>query len=497
MLHLRITILLYLFCLNASAQENKTFQPVPQQAGFLTDKQTPIQALAFSFPMDVYKAEADSSENLIIVLRKYKKNKFTGKGKIMSMNPLTGSVSRTKDISLFNIHFTKDYTLYMDDDGTRVANKHTGEYVRKIPYHFKRYYYNSNTAITTEPRMIDIGTGKTIWKGKQKLDDYWEDTYYISDSAMLIAAGGLHLLNLNDGSGWDYKLKTKKEDVDAIAGAAVLGLATGLLTGMAYMPVGNTEITGLSSNIVYDENEKTIYYSSLKTVTKLDDKGKLVWEKELEKRESSMASLWMEGDKIIHLNHGLANYNGALSTQGDPFIAAYDASTGKSLYKQSFEKEKGFSSFQHHAEHTLLKTQEQLILFDHNTGKEESRMSSNKYTEVIPAVSFYQEDKDGKLVAIRDLYPNHFFTWDTASILCFDDKVNQVKEWSIKSLWQLESRTGDFSFFRKAEQVAVYKNDRPVANLSLPGYLMLTKSALLFFHEDKMYAIDRKEIEGK
>src|SRR5690606_1196566 len=86
---------------------------------------------------------------------------------------------------------------------------------------------------------IDLITGKPIWQREISREYSWNDVFYLNDSILLIAAAGLHTLNIFDGTGWDYNTITGKKDYTASAIGTGLGIVAGLLTGTYAVSTGH------------------------------------------------------------------------------------------------------------------------------------------------------------------------------------------------------------------------------------------------------------------
>jgi outer membrane protein assembly factor BamB len=250
-----------------------------------------------------------------------------------------------------------DSLLILNDyNDSYVINQHTGEYLSKIlsyisfanPKHKIGIAYMYNTmdgCYTNELLGIDLMTGRLNWKKKISKDYGWDERFYLNDSTLIVAASGLHLINILTGEGWSYHTQTGIGGTVAnpntvvagvVAGAAV-GTIIGALTGVFIVPIPvgyattSNIIKGISSNALVDNG--FIYHASREQIVKLDNEtGKIVWRYMLPKDMASKSSIFIDEKMVFLVNFGYAVQYNQQKKFGKPFIAAFDKKTGENKY---------------------------------------------------------------------------------------------------------------------------------------------------------------------
>jgi outer membrane protein assembly factor BamB len=179
----------------------------------------------------------------------------------------------------------------------------------------------------------------------------------------LVAAAGLHSINIKTGEGWDYNTPTGKNlnvtptsgeiagaVVGGIIGGLIGGLIAGAITGGFYvtypiynynaLKTGSDVISGIASNVLI--NNDFIYFASKDTLTKLNKHtGQPTWKCTFEKDITSNSFIFLNGNELYMINNGFAFRGQSQIDYGKPFIAAFNATTGKQKYLQLLNKNDG------------------------------------------------------------------------------------------------------------------------------------------------------------
>jgi len=222
------------------------------------------------------------------------------------------------------------------------------------------YMYNIVAGLYTNELLgFDLLKGKLIWRRNISREFGWNDYFYLNDSTLLVAAAGLHAINIKTGEGWDYNTITGKnlhanpesaEVAGAIIGGIIGGLIGGLLGGyiapVIYtnydaLKTGNNIIREVASNALVDKS--FIYFASRDSLVMLNkNTGEIAWKYPFENNLASKSSLFIDNNSLYMINSGFAIRGIKQLDFGKPFIAAFDAQTGKQKYLFLLNKANGY-----------------------------------------------------------------------------------------------------------------------------------------------------------
>jgi hypothetical protein len=498
--HLLLSLLIILSASRVYGKDrDKAYTPQKLTVGYFADSSKPLQGLRYELPYGIYQFAGDSSDNVILVLRKIRRNHFGGKGSLLSLNTRTGFINWHKELRRFQIRFTKDFILYKAEESTKVMNRYTGAFLYGTPYYFQFIDYYNNKGLTYGGTYFDFANNKVLWKHKLGLENGWSEIDRIADSTLLIVGNGLHLIHLRNGEGWDYKLTTTKEDYSTAIAVGAAGIVLGALTGVAVIPTGPDYISGLSSNVAIDTVTRDLYYSSLKSTVALDSGGAEIWNKEMDKKETSKSIMWPEDDKLVHINLGYAYLNGVASRQGVPFIAAYEKASGATVFKKELEKGGYVNSIQNMNENTLLGTSSALLLFNHKTGQQMAERRLDKTAkknplQVISGKHYFLKGADSSFYSLHELYPQNFIAEDTSTAYELNNNLQTEKQWDLKEVWTDELAFKNILFLRNKDRIAIVKDHQPLAYLSAMGQLVIANNNLLVCDGEQLTVLRLSEL---
>ena len=123
---------------------------------------------------------------------------------------------------------------------------------------------------------VNLISGNSIWEKELNREYGWNKTIQLNDSTILIAASGLHTVNIKNGSGWDFNLVTGQKDYKETIAKNVAGITIGILTGTYITSSGPNVVREIISNIIIDSSE--IYIASKESISKINKvNGKIIW----------------------------------------------------------------------------------------------------------------------------------------------------------------------------------------------------------------------------
>ncbi|KQS31000.1 PQQ-binding-like beta-propeller repeat protein [Dyadobacter sp. Leaf189] len=228
------------------------------------------------------------------------------------------------------------------EDGKPLWNRQTTAY---------RVYPELNLALcydyaATGPNTlhgINLKTGQSMWRREVPGEFGWQKTEMLDDTTLMVISEGLHTLGLTQGKGWSVNrvAHTKKTDMGKV-GLAVLGGVAAASAGYMAIPMGSFSdyLLNISSNVLHSGD--VFYFAAKEKISCHTWDGEKLWETDLNTKKTSKSHLFREGNVIYMLNMGHASKYGRLTALGNPYVAAFDAETGKELFLKEWEERKNF-----------------------------------------------------------------------------------------------------------------------------------------------------------
>lgn len=195
--------------------------------------------------------------------------------------------------------------------------------------------------ITKQLQGYDLLTGNMLWKREISHRYGWNESLMLDDSTRLIVSDGLHTVNLTDGSGQSFPMKTGVDDYRSAAAIGALGLVAGALTGVGFFPYGNDVVVDLVSNVLPDDS--LLYVANREQLLCLDRQLNMKWGYPIPESTGSNSTLFFNGGRLYMVNHGfgyrdnLRNHsysyakNNLRAKIGKPFIASFEKESGRNI----------------------------------------------------------------------------------------------------------------------------------------------------------------------
>lgn len=466
--------------------------------------QKEIVAKEYQFSKHIYRRYLDSaSGNLTLQLRKFRKlekaHAIQGHIAVFSLNAknlnwstkMNYSMGRVRQYGNLITMSRENKVFYLNNDtGTEIWNDKNDLYhVDKNNNIGIQYIKNDNYKI----QGIDLDTGNSLWQRDLNREFGWNDVKTINDSTLLIAAGGIHQLNVRNGTGWSYNAVTGKKDYKETIAKNAAGVALGVLTGTAVLSSGPNLVRNLSSNVLLDSNY--VYFGSRQGLAKINRiKGDIIWEYVLDENLTSKSSIFVKDDLIYLINKGYADFGNRKINFGDPFITALNSKTGKQEFVMTVGNDNDFILDYKLIDDTLLLLLKDRILkasLLNNTVIKEKVFNIADLGELNFFTSdiIFKQEGNSLFNLIGSDSTKYFIQTKKNFTLEMDDKFNFSNQYFIKDLYIYYNEVSDFKFFIKGDRdktIITDKENRMIAQINLPGFI--------FAFGDSIYAIDGKSL---
>jgi len=469
----------------------------------------------FVFEKRIHHSYVDSvSGYATLELRKLSKN-----GKVLNLEGLivvfdlkNKTVKWTKKIdhsvSSFNqygniIIFTKGNKisrLNIEDGSPMWEIKNDLYYVNPIKKIGLGYKYNGLTGNIHTLEGINMETGETIWQKELNREYGWNKIISLNESDVLVVAGGLHYINIDNGIIWDYETVTGKKNYTETIAKNAGGIALGVLTGTYIFSTGSNLVRDIVSNTIIDSS--TIYFASKEKLVSLNESdGTINWTYPLPEESTSKSTLMVQDTTLLLINKGYAYFHNKLIDFGEPFILNIDKATGQKIYFESLDKKKNpIYDLKVENDSLLLLFNDELVKYSLKDGsKGQSKTFDNN---TYGTLNFFVGNQ--LYSKITDSIPHYAVIYDSINNLVqtskgktlkLDKNFNILSEFNFDDLYLRKSIFKNFRFINKGEQTIILDtNNNPIGELNLPFEFSIIGNHLYETKDSHFIEVDLSQI---
>lgn len=474
-----------------------TFNDLQTGIDFRTN--TPLKGREIGFGMPVYRVHPLADEGAFaVMLRKKNPNKemWTMKGEVMVFDPASGQPKWQKKFKYAQGQLLLDGNVMLQQRGNKLERLNPenglplwtskGIAFKVFPELGRAFCYNLKDGGFKVMQGIDLENGRQVWHRYVPGMYGWQDLQMLDDETALIKSSGLHLVRVTDGEGWSVDRVSHAEKVDmgrvglAVLTGVALGAASGALSGGAYygyaMPYGGSSYMNLfldiCSNPVFSKD--TVFFAAKNKISCLSMDGKTVWSTDLNEKQTSKSHLFREGNVLYMINTGYAMKYGRPARFGTPFIAAFDAATGRQLFMKVWAERKNyFADYMIQGRDLFLLYRDKLEIHEFSpeglTQKNIVDMpADNEMRSFVSDELFAKKDSACLQLSLdRDHYYIHS---EAGDILKFNNDFVLVEKVDKNILYRNYLENADFRFLgNNKETFVVDKTDNlPVAHCEIP-----------------------------
>jgi hypothetical protein len=467
-----------------------------------------IRGMEYLFPDCVNHSFCDDSLNTVSVqLRKKMANGYlSSKGKYLVYNFKGDSVVWTRKIN-YNSHSVAEnweILLLKSMVGVVALNKSDGTERWNFEGNLKYLDWSRNLGIFTFSSRqsaserskylgcVDLTCGKCASFLSQDPDLEWNEVLPVSDDEVLLSSNGLHWINFENGSSWDYTAQTKKESFSRAIATGILGIGLGLTTGYYLIP-STDMVSDLNSNVCFQDSD--LYYASRAEIIRIDRAGNLKWRQPLVKSESSQSALFAEDSIVCLLNIGTAYMNGVRVLRGRPFLRGHDVRDGKMLYEKSFQNNESVRGWKLKDAKLYIGGKDRVALYDLSGVPEETFLSLNtdamgEFRSFLGNVAYIQKDSIYQSVTEVDSL-NLYVLTSKDIVLRTDASLNLLDTFEEKELYLLTAQQDGFRFLEKdGKTIVIDENGKALAKLDMNDPVSISGNQLNWIHDKSFVRMD-------
>lgn len=306
----------------------------------------------------------------------------------------------------------------------------------------------------------------------------------------MIVAAGLHSLNLQDGSGWDYNCITGKMDYTE---AAVTTAVIGILAGSYMLATGNNLVRDIVSNVIVDGND--LYFASKEKIIRVQKTGEVIWEYPLINDMSSKSSIFLINDRVYMVNYGSAFKGDRQIIFGKPFIASFNKETGEREFFTTINvKRDPIKGFYITNDTMLLLFNERISLYSMKTGglifENSINTKESGYLNSFIGDNFYI--KDSLLTRLNYIDTMKIFVYtDKGKTLSINKDLSIAGEIDSDKLYYQYIHYKNYKFISNTDNTIVLdENDNVIAEFKLAGEPILAGEKMYYKKEKSLLEID-------
>lgn len=402
-----------------------------------------------------------------------------------------------KNINLLDDELSKvgRYLFYEEDKTLYLLEHSTGEAKFKIGKRIRPFFYSSDEGwliCATQRalawnikdfRKVDLNTNQVLWNRKLTPRADLKVLAKTNDSTLLFVGEGIHAVDINNGSGWDYDLVTEEYE--------------------------DGRPRQVRSRPLVDST--SVYMAGVNHLVKLDHQGQLQWKTELPDEKTSHSLIGKHEDYIVLVNQGYAEcsifpYQSFWMKWGRPFLAAYDNATGELRYMHERQymadyaldaKIKNDDIYILYADHEGHQSVERYNVIEGNLmkKKEVSQVTIDKVGHLSSFVGpEYFIMVDSVLKPLREIDSLGVYLEADKGIVHFDANLLQAKTIDYDDIYIYMGRHGDLRFFSYHNRVFAYDIDyKEVASFDFHD-LYCTESEIYSIKGSTLYIINRDQL---
>ena len=482
-----ITAALLLAAITAFAQQLEILVYTNQRSiGRIIETQEEIIAKQYMFPEKIYHSYVDTIAKTITVQLRGMRNNGTWvpRGQLLYYDLTTGRVRWSKNIAYpYNLQQFGSVILegrirLNIENGRNLWRAESGSirFVDPVANVGVGYSMDYDGTPINPLKGIDLETGKTIWQREISWEYNWNSVFKINDSEWIIAAAGLHAINIHNGAGWSYHAVTGERRLRALPPARVTGVFSNLFAGTFMIrtspnPTSPTLTWNIASNVYSDST--SYYFASKEKIARINrDNGEVIWVNQFPDGVPSKSFLFANNSRVFMLNYGYASMDFRPINYGTPFFAAYDKENGEQIFFSTINVTRNpildFKVIEN--ELLLLLFKDRIIKY---SGAQivEKTIDNNELGELIGFINsrVYIDAENSYLanLPLFDIYKSFILT-NKGKVLIVDEELDIVGEINTDQFYLANRRIGDYLFVTKDNKTFILDADnKKVAEIDM------------------------------
>lgn len=402
-------------------------------------------------------------------------------------------IPASKDYTLFTGRSVAYYSAYYGQ--WNFMQFETGKPKVKLSIDF--YHIDSQKEIgltykTVSPNKtfeaLSLRDGSSLWK-REIQKDFVTNVIPLADTAVLVVSAGLHVVKLEDGSGWSYYMELGERDYKGFVLLNTLGLITGALTGTYYftdeykinLPEDYDMV--LSQKKVITINPDTVMCISMES-------GKLLWEKLNNDKLTNHADFQIYNDSIlVTLTADSTRLDSSISPSQNPIVRIYNLENGDKVKQYNLDFAE-MDSLRWLDSKMFFLNNKTLISYDYLNDETNTLDDPRDITDIWFDNPYYFND--GKYGCVSEDQVQLLARTSTGEILGIGQSLNILKEFSANELFKVQEVKGtDYLLLMTETNSSILSKDgSPIVKVPYPKVEYLNNSRFIGISDNTLGLFD-------
>ncbi|MEO6305658.1 MAG: hypothetical protein ABIP51_21080, partial [Bacteroidia bacterium] len=377
-----------------------------------------ITAKTYSLTSPLYDYQADTASNQLIFSTRKKDPSgrlYVNRGFIAGLNCTSDSINWLYESSRFDLNLTGDFLLFSNETKTSRYDKRHGfevyDFSDRVVFTIKANNSGltySNPKNKDELNCLSLLNGSVYWTAAVPRKEDWMDIKYLNDTTLIIAANGLHAVNIHSGLLWSHKLLTAETNQKSLIYSVANRTNVQKINQSFKTSLDDNLLTQLGSNILIDGD--VIYFAGKEKLVAVKSNGEILWESNLTSLPISKMILTKSGSAITLINLGLSQFKDNYVLYGKPFVMNVDAATGKINSESKYTSSENLIDFLPQKQSYLLADKKTIIQTNSNNEAFENLipLDDHKYGRFVEFINGdeYYTEKEGYYVPLNFINDN-------------------------------------------------------------------------------------------
>lgn len=465
-----------------------------------------IFATSYKLPYPLFDFESDSSTQRIFFSARQggeaNLNSALSRGLFASLNCNSDSVDWLMESGLYHLDVIEKNLLMSNDVRTVKYNKlHGYDEVRYdskliyfVPRHNKGFFYDKNQANVLH--CVNLGTGLTSFTCTVPMAEDWVDARMLNDSVLLIAAGGLHALDMRKGLLWSIPMGTIVKTNRSFTYSLAKYNTIAKISTVVQTAKEQNQVTQIASNILI--GNRIIYFVGKEKMIAADFKGQLLWQLDLRNYPTSKMYISKTDTSLVLVNFGLATHSHNFVTWGKPFIITLDQYSGRILDQFNLSHIENLADFVQTKNALIFAGKDGILKAQPGTELKTMLELGSKYgqfVEFIDGDAFYIF-KEGYYVPLNFINDNLiYFKTDNNKVYGIDgDELTY--EYHYTELFQLNKKYQDKTILvNDGKTILTSQNFELLFTINLPYKNTIQNNKMYFMAPNNIFRVNLLELK--
>ncbi|MDI1355887.1 MAG: hypothetical protein PSX36_13275 [bacterium] len=467
-----------------------------------------LRAKTFHFIYPVFDCAPDTLYKQVIFSTRQKgennEEVYFNKGGFLSIADSGDSLKWKNESALFDLALPGSNLLVSSESRTIKFNRDFGydetrfnsKIIYTVPSGNLGFTYAKPGTSTLS--CVDLMNGNTRWTANVPSREDWVDVTPLNDSVIIIAANGLHAVNINSGLLWSVPFQTAHTNTGTLVYSAAKHKSIQQLSTHIATSVDDNLITQLASNILI-ANQR-IYIASKDGIMAFSFGGELKWKTDLSDYSPSKTFLIISDSTLLLVNFGIAKHGTNFVTHGLPFVLDITCARGEIVDQHNLGDIRNLADFMI-SKRGLSFGGKQTILEISGMGAEDVQTkiplnitAYGQFVEFVDGDSYYVL-KEGYFVPLNFIDDQLIYLKADNNKIYGVQSNKLVYEYHFSDLYRFDKRIGDRTILvGLTETIVTNKNFELLGTLKLASRNVALGNKLYFIDNEKVHIVNLNDI---